>query len=158
MATSFPIDPSAPRVFLDASVLIAGSGSRVGASHAILALAELGLLRPVVCPYVIDEVERNIKHKTPEALPRYVEMRANIQWEVVLDPTSENVAAWIGIIVPKDAPVLAAAVEARPHRLVTLDTRDFIDPPQVAARSGLRICTPGELLRDIRAILASGFA
>jgi predicted nucleic acid-binding protein len=158
MATSFPIDPTAPRIFIDASVIIAGSGSRVGASHAILALAELGLLRPVVCPYVVDEAERNIARKTPEALPRYIEMRANIPWEIIPDPPSDQVAMWIGIIVAKDAPVLAAAISARPHRLVTLDTKDFLDPPQIAVRSGLHICTPGDLVREIRGILTRGFA
>jgi predicted nucleic acid-binding protein len=157
MATSFPSDPTAPRFFIDASVIIAGVGSRVGASHAILALAELGLLRPVVCPYVMDEADRNIQRKTPEALPRFREVRANINWETVPDPAPEQVAAWIGVIVPKDAPVLAAAVAAQPHRLVTLDSKDFIEPKRVAAQSGLRICTPGDLLRDIRGILARGF-
>jgi predicted nucleic acid-binding protein len=157
MATSFPIDPTAPRIFVDTSVIIAGVGSRVGASHAIMALAELGLLRPVVCPYVMDEAERNIQRKTPEALPRYREVQANIPWELIPDPDLEQVRTWIGVIVAKDAPVLAAAVIAHPHRLVTLDTKDFIEPPQVAARSGLRICTPGDLLREIRGILARGF-
>jgi predicted nucleic acid-binding protein len=107
MATSSPVDPTAPRVFLDASVIIAGIGSRVGASHAILALAELGLLRPVVCPYVIDEAERNLQRKIPEALPRYREVQASIPWELVPDPTREQVKPWIGLIIAKDAPVLA---------------------------------------------------
>ncbi len=157
MAIAFPIDPTAPRVFVDASVIIAGVSSRVGASHAIMALAELGLLRPVACPYVMDEAERNIQRKTPEALPRYREVQANIPWELVPDPTPEQVKMWVGVIVSKDAPVLAAAVIARPHRLVTLDTKDFIEPAQVTARSGLQICTPGDLLREIRGILARSF-
>lgn len=157
MAASFPVDPTAPRIFVDTSVIIAGVGSRMGASHAIMALAELGLLCPVVCPYVMDEAERNIQRKTPEALPRYREVRANISWELVSDPTPDQVRTWISVIVPKDAPVLAAAVIAQPHRLVTLDTKDFIEPPQVTAQSGLRICTPGDLLREIRGILAHGF-
>jgi len=157
MAASFPVDPTAPRIFVDTSVIIAGVGSRVGASHAIMALAELGLLRPVVCPYIMDEAERNIQRKTPEALSRYREVQTNIPWEWVSDPTLDQVRAWIDVIVAKDAPVLAAAVIAQPHRLVTLDTKDFIDPPQVTTRSGLRICTPGTLLREIRAILARGF-
>jgi hypothetical protein len=84
-------------------------------------------------------------------------MQANIQWEVMPDPTPEQVKLWIGIIVAKDAPVLAAAVSSHPHRLVTLDTKDFIEPPQVAVRSGLVICTPADLLREIRRILAGSF-
>lgn len=64
---------------------------------------------------------------------------------------------WIAVIIPKDAPVLATAVLVKPHRLETLDTRGSIDPPEVATRCGLRICTPGDLLREIRGILARGF-
>jgi len=155
---AFPVDPSAPRVFLDASVIIAGVGSRVGASHAILALAELGLLRPVVCPYVLDEAARNIERKTPEAVSRYQDVQNNIAWELLADPTPQQVQLWLEVIVAKDAPVLASAVIAQPHWLVTLDTKDFIESPEVAARSGLRIGTPGDLLREIRRILAHGFA
>jgi predicted nucleic acid-binding protein len=154
----FPLDPTAPRIFLDTSVIIAGVGSRVGASHAILALAELGLLVPVACPYVLDEAERNIQRKTPEALPRYRDVQANITWELHPDPSPEQVRPWLDVIVAKDAPVLAAAVIAKPNWLVTLDTRDFVEPMQVAARSGLHIGTPGSLLKVIRRILASGFA
>jgi hypothetical protein len=32
-----------PRVFADASVLVAGAGSRTGASRAVLVMAEIGL-------------------------------------------------------------------------------------------------------------------
>lgn len=55
MAISQLIDTNAPRIFLDSSVIISGSASRKGASHAVLVLCEIGLLRPVVCPYVTDE-------------------------------------------------------------------------------------------------------
>lgn len=155
---AFPVDPTAPRVFFDASVIIAGVGSRVGASHAILALADLGLLRPVVCPYVLDEAARNIERKTPEAMSRYRDVQNNIAWELYSDPTLEQVQPGLDVIVAKDAPVLAAAVIAQPHWLVTLDTKDFIDPSEVATGSGLRIGTPGDLLKEIRRILAHGFA
>lgn len=59
MGNSFPPEPKTPRLFLDSSVIIAGLASRTGASHAILALAELGLIRLVGCPYILTEVERN---------------------------------------------------------------------------------------------------
>lgn len=155
---AFPIDPTAPRIFLDTSVIIAGVASRVGASHAILALTELGLLVPVACPYILDEAERNIQRKTPEAVPRYREVQANITWELHPDPSDEQVRPWLDVIVAKDAPVLAAAVIAKPNWLVTLDIRDFVNSPEVAARSGLQIGTPGSLLKVIRRILANGFA
>ena len=66
-----PLDPTAPRIFLDSSVLISGIMSQRGASYALLLLAELGLIRVIVCPYIRKETERNLALKVPEILPLY---------------------------------------------------------------------------------------
>jgi predicted nucleic acid-binding protein len=158
MGNSFPPEPKIPRLFLDSSVIIAGLASRTGASHAILALAELGLIRPVGCPYILTEVERNLAKKVPEFLPAYRRLMVNLNWRMVEDPAAEHVSLWLDLVPAKDAPVLAAAVAAAPHRFITLDTRHFISPPEVAERSGLSICTPGGFLQEVRAILARGLA
>ena len=158
MATSPLVDPNAPRVFLDSSVVISGSASRKGAAHALLVLCEIGLFRPVVCPYVIDEVERNLHKKLPESLARFKELEANIAWEIVPDPEIQNILPWVRVILAKDAPVLAAAIQAKPHRFITLDTKDFISATSdVSQQSGLVIATPGDLLREIRSILVRAF-
>lgn len=158
MGNSFPPEPKVPRLFLDSSVIIAGLASRTGASHAILALAELGLVRLVGCPYILMEVERNLAEKVPEFLPAYRRLMVNLNWQMVEDPAAEDVSPWLDLVPAKDAPVLAAAVAAAPHRFITLDIGHFINPPEVAERSGLSICTPGDFLQEVRAILARGFA
>lgn len=56
------------------------------------------------------------------------------------------------IVAAKDAPILAAAIAARPRRLVTLDTHDF-DRPEVYQNVPFPVLTPGELLIEIRAAL-----
>ena len=56
-------------VCVDAGVLIAGLLSRRGASHAILVLGELGLLRLVLPEAAVGEVRRNLATKLPEAAP-----------------------------------------------------------------------------------------
>lgn len=150
-------DPRMPRIFLDASVILSGLMSDRGASHALLILAEIGLIRPVVCEYIFTEVERNVANKVPKFLPTFHRLMRELAWEVVENPSREDVVRWLDVILEKDAPVLAAAVNAAPHRLVTLDTRHFIDPPQVAQRSGLVICKPGDVLQEIRTLLAQGF-
>lgn len=158
MATlSTKIDPNAPRVFIDSSVLLAGLGSRKGASYAILVLSDLGFIRPVICPYVFDEVERNVLAKFPAYEDSYRRIQSEIEWEVVTDPSADEVRRFVGIIAAKDAPVLAAAVNAAPKRLVTLDVRDFLKNPEVARSSKILICTPGDLLKDVRAAIARGF-
>jgi hypothetical protein len=77
----------------------------MGVSHAILTLAELGFLNLVVCPYVLEEAERNIKGKLAEGLSRYQEMIGNIRWEIIPDPGDDLVKPWLTLIVPKDAPI-----------------------------------------------------
>lgn len=157
MATSSnePLLATAPRIFLDTSVIYAGIGSRTGASHAVLVLAEIGMLQLIACPYVLDEVERNLRAKAPDALPRYHETMRNIRWEIVSDPSIDEVKIWLPTIRAKDAPVLAAAVNANPHRLLTLDKRDFTE--NVAIRSGLKIIPPGMLVHELRTLIATGF-
>ena len=84
-------------------------------------------------------------------------LRAALAWEVVADPSPEQVQSYIGVIAAKDAPILVAAVAAHPHRLVMLDVRNFVRP-EVQQTVTFLIQTPGELLADIRAILSRGLA
>lgn len=147
-----------PRVFADASVLIAGAGSRTGASRAVLVMAEIGLYRLVVSRQVLDETERNLRKKLPAALPVFAELMAAINPEVVPDPSPEEVIRWQSVIEPKDAPILAAAVAAAPDRFLTLDVKDFIEPVYVAEKSELRIEMPAEFVQAIRALVEEGLS
>ena len=56
-----------------------------------------------------------------------------------------------------DAPILAAAINAAPDRLVTLNTQHFIDDLEVAKKSGLVIQTPGQFMIEIRGFLTRGY-
>lgn len=141
------------RVFLDTSALLAGLASPQGAAHLILALAEADLLTLVVSEEVLLEAERNLAAKLPEALPYYRQWREACPLEQVPPPSAGAVLRAAGIIHPKDAAILAAAMEARVDYLVTLDRRHFLSDPEVARRSGLRIGTPGDFLVWFRALL-----
>lgn len=136
------------RVFADSSVLIAAAGSRTGASRAVVMLAEVGLFRLVVSRQVLDECERNLRRKLPAALPLFAELLAAVSLEVVPDPDDTVVAPYRALIAPKDAPILAAAVEAAADRLLTLDVKDFT--PSVGEATGLVIQSPGEFVAHLR--------
>jgi predicted nucleic acid-binding protein len=142
------------RVFADSSVLIAGAGSRSGASRAVLTMAEIGLFKLVVSRQILDECERNLRKKLPAALPLFAELLAIINLEIVADPPAEETAHWENFIEAKDAPILAAAVMTAPDRFLTLNPKDFT--PAVAAQSGLLIQSPGEFVQEIRAIIETG--
>ena len=141
-------------VFTDSSVLIAGAGSRTGASRAVLTMAEMGLFKLIISRQILDECDRNLRKKLPAALPILAELLAVIGPEIVPDPPPEESLRWSAIIDPKDAPILAVAVQASPDRLLTLNTKDFT--AEVAAKSRLTIQTPGDFVKIIRKILTKG--
>jgi predicted nucleic acid-binding protein len=141
-------------VFVDTSVLIAGAGSKSGASRTVLVMAEIGLFRSVLSHQVLEECERNLRIKLPRALPILAELLAGIDPEIVPDPPIEESSYWEAVIAPKDAPILAAAHLAGADRLLTLDRQDFtID---VAVAGDLLILTPGEFVQEIRGMINQG--
>lgn len=140
-----------PRVFVDSNVLIAGAGSRQGASRAVLMMAEIGLFQVLVSRWVLEECERNLRKKLPQALPVFAELLIAVEPEILADPTPQEIAQWQTIIEAKDAPILAAAIKANVDRLLTLNTKDFT--PEVAQKSGLTIQTPGDFVQEVRQIV-----
>ncbi|MEM8859593.1 MAG: PIN domain-containing protein [Chloroflexota bacterium] len=142
------------RIFADANILIAGANSKSGASYAVLRIAEVGLIDLVVSRQVLDEAERNLRLKLPQALPTFAEQLSLLDLEIIPDPKPEESAQWEPIIEVKDAPVLAAAVLAKVDRILSLNTKDFIQ--DVADQCGVPIQTPGEFIQDIRNILDLG--
>lgn len=138
-------------VFLDSSALIAGIVSKQGAARALLLLGEDEKIIITVSEQVIAEVERNIARKAPRALTfaREIILSANIR--VLQDPTADEVGKhldWISHVA--DVPILVAARKANVDYLATLNTRHFLIDPEVSRRSGLRIGTPGDVLKWVR--------
>ncbi len=141
-----------PTVFIDANILIAGSGSRKGASRAVLGLAEYSMIQLIVTRQVLEETERNVRLKLPKMLPVLFELLLHINLQILPDPESEQFERWLPIIEAKDAPILEAAVQVAPDFFLTLNSKDFT--PSVALATGLVIQSPGEFIQHIRHILS----
>jgi predicted nucleic acid-binding protein len=138
-------------IFFDSSALIAGIVSAQGAARALLLLAEDEKILIRVSEQIIAEVERNIARKAPQAVPyaRELILRANIQ--ILRDPqTAEILEHQDWISHPADLPILVVAVRAQVDFFVTLNTKHFINDPEVSRRTGLRIGTPGDALAWVR--------
>jgi predicted nucleic acid-binding protein len=144
------------RIFVDANVLIAGADSSSGASNAVLRLAEIGMFQLVVSRQVLDEAERNLRKKLPRALPGFATQMARLRFEIVPDPSRDEVAPWTAMIHPSEAPILCAAVKTAADRFLTLNTRHFT--PAIAAQSGLLIQTPAQLIAELRDLVTKGIA
>lgn len=138
-----------PRIFLDASVLIAAAGSRTGASTLVLALCRHGHARAVSSRLVLLEAERNIRDKLgEEALLRFYAEIAALDIELREAPSQDDISRQAPIIGPKDAHVLAAALQTRVEVLLTLDRKHFFSASVRQAVLPFRILTPGDFLRE----------
>lgn len=141
-------------LFFDSSALIAGILSDKGEARALLLLAEDRKLEISVSEQVIVEVERNIAKKIPKILHVAREMIRESNVIIFKDPPKEEVRDhldWIDHAA--DVPILLSAVKAHVDYLVTLNTKHFINNPQVTFHSGLRIGTPGDTLSWVREIM-----
>jgi predicted nucleic acid-binding protein len=142
---------SRPDLFLDSSALFAGVVSPRGAARALLLLAEAGLVTVIISEQMVAETERAVARKAPQALAYYREALRTTDLRIVHDPSPEEVETRKDIIAHRaDVPIIVAAMRAGVDHLVTLNRRHFIDDPGVAARSGLRIGTPGDALDWMR--------
>jgi len=135
-------------VCVDADVLIAGLLSRTGASHAILVLGELGLLRLVLPKAALAEVRRNLAAKLPEAGLLFEEFLRAVPVQI-RRPTAHDRERARGLADPKDVPILAAAIGAGTRLLVTHNIRHF------RSGHGMRVVRPRTLIEEARAWMAS---
>ncbi|MGH7332777.1 MAG: PIN domain-containing protein [Candidatus Rokuibacteriota bacterium] len=135
-------------VCVDADVLIAGLLSRTGASHAILVLGELGLLRLVLPEAAVAEIRRNLAAKLPEAGPLFEEFLRAVPVQIHR-PTANDCERARELADAKDVPILAAAIGAGARLLVTHNIRHF------RSGEGVRVLRPRTLIEEARAWMSS---
>lgn len=112
------------RVFLDANVLFSAAYRESGSVRAFFALASGHACQLVSSRHAIEEARRNLAIKHPERLTDLERLLEQV--ELTSEPHAATLewAASIGL-PPKDAPILAAAVDAHCHVLATGDRTDF---------------------------------
>jgi predicted nucleic acid-binding protein len=143
-------------LFLDSNILLEGMRSRWGLSKAVLSLCAARIHQFVLAQHVITEVEGALievlqGESTDEAEPLlddYFTFIKKARPIIVPLATAQEITAASRIIHHlNDAPVLAAAISARPDWLLSNNTEHFTST--VARRTGLRIATPYEFFRAI---------
>ncbi len=143
-------------LFLNSSALFAGIVSADGAALALLLLAETGHIQVTISEQVVTETERAIARKLLQALADLRQAIFASKVQIVSDPSPEVVRANLHLIShAADVPILLAAMKAEVDYLATLNRTHFIDDPDVAVRTGLRIGTPGDALQWIRGQLSA---
>jgi hypothetical protein len=144
------VSRAALRVFVDADVIFCGAAAphAQGASHVLLALAEITLIEAVTSQQAINEVERNLAAKLPAALPvfRLLTVRC---LQIVPDPDPAAVLAYAGCANRGDLPLLVAALQNRCPYLVTFNTRHYRP-----GHADVMVLRPGEFVLRLRELLA----
>lgn len=113
-----------PRLLLDANVLFSACISPRGRAAALVALAEHDLCELVASPHVVQEARRNLEARYPERAAHLEEVLGVV---AMVPEAPAALATWAREqgLPDQDAPVLAAAVQARADALVTGDRTHF---------------------------------
>lgn len=112
------------RVFLDANVLFSAAYREAGSVRAFFYLAKAGACSLVSSAHAMEEARRNVAAKYPDRVADLERLLGEI--EICPEPVAATIA-WASAsgLPSKDAPILAAAVEARCQILATGDRTDF---------------------------------
>jgi hypothetical protein len=132
-------------LFLDASVLLAATGSEEGASRIVFQRATTQGWNLRSSPYAIAEAERNLHKLGAGSTAAWPALRS--QLEIVSDVFT--VDRPVLLVRAKDRPILYTAL-AWAEVLLTLDRHDFGEVLG-SALYGLQIFTPGAFLERERA-------
>lgn len=131
-------------VFVDTNVLFSGVYKNHTPPGKILNLHRDKTIQIIVSQQVLDETVRNIKRKYSIALPKLIRFLTTHPPLIQPDPSLQQIKKWLNVINSVDAPILAAAVKAKPKYFITGDKAHFT--PRVARASGLTILSPKEFI------------
>jgi uncharacterized protein len=111
-------------LFLDANVLFSAAYMEKSRPGNLFRLAQAGLCDLIASPYAIEEARRNLAFKRSDRIPEFVKLAATLA--ICPEPSKEHLVwAMAQGLGPKDAPILAAAAQAKADFLVTGDRTDF---------------------------------
>ena len=136
------------RIFIDSSVLFTAANSAKGHSHDLMLTSAAGKLTLVLSDFVLEETRRNLALTQPglTVLERIIG-EARIE---IISVTRQQVLDAIKWIVPKDAPILAAAKAAKVDMLVSLDKKHFLGRPELESYINAPILTPAEAFTRLK--------
>jgi predicted nucleic acid-binding protein len=132
------------KFFLDANVIFSAAHQEAGNAQALLALARAGHCAVLTSAHALEEARRNLALKSSGYEKRLADALAMIGLVVEAPQVLVEWAGQQGLPL-KDAPILAAAVQAGAEVLVTGDARDFGSLYGHTLR-GVQVLTPARAL------------
>lgn len=104
-----------------------------------------------LCPLVIDSARRHLQKQFPEHVDRFEVFLQRVEYELVSDPTSEDVAANINLVRDlSDVGVALAAIAAKADYLVSEDKDLSVrDESTEELRRRIPVLISGTFLREV---------
>ena len=138
-----------PSVFVDSSVLFAAAYSFTGSAHHLMLAAIRGQVSLVLSDYVLAETERNLLASAPQAHAAFIRFRASLPYQLSF-PTPSLVIETMGVVVAKDAPIIAAARAVGVSLVATYDRKDLLSKRgEIHEAFGITVATPKEILAGL---------
>lgn len=135
------------KVFVDSSVLIAAAISSTGSARDLIMSSFRKKVMIILSDLVLEETERNLSNKAPQALPAFRLFLEVLNPEVVI-PTRSLIAKVEKIVDAKDAPIIAAAVRAKADYLVSFDRKHLLQHKEaIEAKFKIQVVTPNEVIK-----------
>ena len=135
------------RVFFDSSVLVAATASLEGASALILGWCKNRKLAGYMSADVLGEAKKNVAFKLGASyLSRFEDIVEKSHLVLIPEPAVELISVCERVIHPKDAPILAAAVQSRADIILTFDRRHFLTKEAMVFAAPKKIMTPGDFI------------
>jgi predicted nucleic acid-binding protein len=146
------------RVMLDTTVLVAGSAWPRWPREVLLAGLR-GEVQLVLCPYMLDQAHRVLRKRFPGHLERFEAFLSLAPFELVSDPSPEELALHNGLVRDEtDLPIALAAISAQVDHLVSED-KDLTaeDATTEEVRRHIRVLLPGTFLREVMGVERGAF-
>lgn len=142
------------KAFLDSNVILSGFISDKAAPRIILDLLchDLPFVSAATGQYNIEEIERTISRKLPEARPVFRDYMSRLKFQVVPLPGWAELEKYRGAIADTDLPVLVSAIQCGADYLVTGDKKHF---GGLRGRKDIavKICSPSEFIDVVAACI-----
>lgn len=138
------------RVFVDATALFAGTAFPRW-PREVLRHSAAGDFQLVLCPLVIKQAKRNLQRRFPEYVDRFEFYLQSVEYELVPDPTQEEIDTNKNLIRDlSDVPVALSVISAKVDYLVS-DDKDFTTQDETTAelRRHVKVMLSGTFLREV---------
>ncbi len=142
--------PDKPRTMTDANILLAGNAFPRW-PYEVLQHAVDGDYRLVLCPLVIKQAREHVRERFPQHLPRLEKFLREAEYELVPDPTQEEIDAHQNLVRDlSDVAIALAAIAAKVDYLVSED-KDLTVQDETTAelRRHLKVLLSGTFLREV---------